>query len=191
MTRDIYIGRLCEKYGVSRTALTAKIEEIRRKNHRSQQKKEISEIIRPKFTKDDINPDRRRSPKATSAEETLIAVLLQHPDFCEGLRDSLPPDKFVTSLNRRIYEIILSVAESGRSLDISVFAQKLLPAEIGYLVSLQNSDKAGKNAKTVLKDCIEVILEENMLLNASKTEDLSVEDWALKLQDIINNKKGN
>lgn len=189
MTRDIYIGRLCEKYGVSRTALTAKVEEIRRKNHRSQQKKEISEIIRPKFTKDDINPDRRRSPKATSAEETLIAVLLQHPDFCEGLRDSLPPDKFVTSLNRRIYEIILSVAESGRSLDISVFAQKLLPAEIGYLVSLQNSDKAGKNAKTVLKDCIEVILEEENLLNNTQNDNASVEDWAAALQNMASKKK--
>ena len=189
MTRDVYIGRLCEKYGVSRTALTAKVEEIRRKNHRSQQKKEISEIIRPKFTKDDINPDRRRSPKATSAEETLIAVLLQHPDFCEGLRDSLPPDKFVTSLNRRIYEIILSVAESGRSLDISVFAQKLLPAEIGYLVSLQNSDKAGKNAKTVLKDCIEVILEEENLLNNTQNDNASVEDWAAALQNMASKKK--
>jgi len=59
------------------------------------------------------------------------------------------------------------------------------------LVSLQNSDKAASNPKTVLKDSIEVILKENMLLNASNTKDLSVEDWASKLQDIINNKKGN
>ena len=188
MTRDIYIGRLSEKYGVSRTALNAKVEEIRKMNIRISKKKEIADIIRPKFTRDDINPERRRSPKATAAEETLIAVLLKNPDFYKSAKEQLPPEKLITSLNRRIYEIILSSLESGGSLDISVFAEKLLPAEIGYLVSLQNSEKAGKNPEIVLKDCIRVILEEEMLLSAQSRENTSVEDWAEALQTIIDKK---
>lgn len=188
MTRDIYIGRLSEKYGVSRTALNAKVEEIRKKNIRISKKKEISDIIRPKFTKDDINPERRRSPKGTAAEETLIAVLLKNPDFYKYAKEQLPPEKLITSLNRRIYEIILSSLDSGRSLDISVFAEKLLPAEIGYLVSLQNSEKAGKNPEIVLKDCIRVILEEDTLLSAQNSENTSVEDWAETLKTIIDKK---
>ena len=191
MARDIYIGRLCDKYGVSRTALSAKVDDLRRKKQRVKQKKEIGDIIHPKFNKDDINPERRNSYKATAAEETLIAVLLQHPDFYLIAKEKLPVDKMVTSLNKRIYQIIGETIESGFNLDVSVFAQKLIPSELGYLVSLQNSDKAGMNAKTVLKDCIEVILKENMLLSASKPKDLSDEDWASKLQEIINNKKGN
>ena len=188
MTRDIYIGRLSEKYGVSRTALNAKVEEIRKKNIRISKKKEISDIIRPKFTKDDINPERRRSPKGTAAEETLIAVLLKNPDFYKYAKEQLPPEKLITSLNRRIYEIILSSLDSGRSLDISVFAEKLLPAEIGYLVSLQNSEKAGKNPEIVLKDCIRAILEEDTLLSAQNSENTSVEDWAETLKTIIDKK---
>lgn len=188
MTRDIYIGRLSEKYGVSRTALNAKVEEIRKKNIRISKKKEISDIIRPKFTKDDINPERRRSPKGTAAEETLIAVLLKNPDFYQYAKEQLPPEKLITSLNRRIYEIILSSLDSGRSLDISVFAEKLLPAEIGYLVSLQNSEKAGKNPEIVLKDCIRAILEEDTLLSAQNSENTSVEDWAETLKTIIDKK---
>ena len=188
MTRDIYIGRLSEKYGVSRTALNAKVEEIRKKNIRISKKKEISDIIRPKFTKDDINPERRRSPKGTAAEETLVAVLLKNPDFYKYAKEQLPPEKLITSLNRRIYEIILSSLDSGRSLDISVFAEKLLPAEIGYLVSLQNSEKAGKNPEIVLKDCIRVILEEDTLLSAQNSENTSVEDWAETLKTIIDKK---
>ena len=189
MTRDIYIGRLSEKYGVSRTALTSKVDDLRKKNRRIKQKQEIGNIIHPKFTKDDVNPERRNSLKATAAEETLIAVLLQHPDFNSIAKEKLPQDKFVTSLNKRINGIICETLDEGRNLDISVFAQKLLPSEVGYLVSLQNGDKAGNNPKTVLKDCIEVILKENMLLNCSQPKDLSVEDWATKLQVIINNKK--
>ncbi len=192
MERDIYIGRLSDKYGVSRTALTAKIDEIRRKNNRVKTKKEISDIVRPKFTKDDINPERRRSPKGTAAEETLIAVLLKNPDFYKTAKEQLPPEKLLTSLNRRIYEIILSVLERGETTNISHFAEALLPAEIGYLVSLQNSEKAGKNPEIVLKDCIRVILEEDTLLSASETTSTSVEDWAATLQSIIDKKaKGN
>ncbi len=188
MTRDIYIGRLCEKYGVSRTALTSKVEELRRKNYRYRQKKEINDIIKPKLSRDDINPERRKSPKGTAAEESLLAVLLQHPDFYKTAKEKLPPDKMITSLNRRIYEIIIDTLDSGRGLDISVFAQKLLPAEIGFLVSLQNGDRAGQNAQTVLKDCISVILEEDVILNASAKTDSTVEDWAANLQNMIDKK---
>lgn len=192
MTRDIYIGRLSEKYGVSRTALNARIDELRKRNSRQKQKKEITDIIRPKFTKDDINPERRKSVKGTAAEETLIAVLLKNPDFYKIALDKLPPEKMLTSLNRRIYETIISVLEHGGSLDISAFAEKLMPAEIGYLVSLQNSEKAGKNPEIVLKDCIGVILEEDMLLESAEKAEGSVEEWAAGLQNLIAEKsKGN
>ncbi len=184
MARDVYIGKMCEKYGVSRTALTAKVEEIRRKNRRIKKQKEITDIIRPKFTKDDINPERRSSPKGTAAEETLIAVLLKHPNLYKKAKSELPPEKMITSLNRRIYEIIIEALDSGRPLDISLFAQRLIPAEIGYLVALQNGDKADKNAEIVLRDCIRVILEED-IISAGGQKDATVEDWAENLKNII------
>ena len=189
MERDIYIGRLCEKYGVSRTALTTKVDELRQKNIRAVKKAEINEVIHPKFSKDDVNPERRNSLKGTAAEETVISLLLQHPDFYDVVKSELTPDKMVTGLNRRIYEIISDTLNDGRALDISVFAQKLLPAEVGYLVSLQNGNKGGASPKTVLSDCIKVILEENERLSYQNSADVSNEDWAAQLQRIIDKKK--
>ena len=189
MTRDIYIGRLSDKYGVSRTALETKVKELRKKYVRVREKKEIDGIIRPKFTKNDVNPEKRISVRGTNAEETLIAVLMQHPDFYKIAEEKLPPAKMITSLNRRIYETILSTLNEGRAIDISAFAEKLLPAELGLLVSLQNSDKAGVNAKAVLNDCIGVILEENLKLKMRDDKDASLEDWAKNLQNMIDKKK--
>ena len=192
MTRDIYIGKMCEKYGVSRTAFTAKVEQLRSKNTRSKQKKEINNIIKPRFTNDDINPDRRKSPKAAAAEETLIAVLLQHPDLCETAKQRLPVEKMITGLNKRIYKLILDTIESGKLPEISNFAMELLPAELGYLVSLQNGDKALNNANLVLNDCINVILEEGIIINTADSKDLSIDDWANSLKNMIDKKtKGN
>lgn len=192
MTRDIYIGRLCEKYGVSRTALTAKVEEYRKQNRRREQKQVINDVIRPKYTKEDINPERRKSVKGVAAEEMLLSILLQHPDYIDYAKENLARDKMLTDLNRKIYTCILEAHEDSISPDISIFAQSFTAAEVGYIVSLQNSNKAGNIVKTVLKDCIKVILEENTLLNFSSREDENVEDWASKLQEIINIKqKGN
>ncbi len=189
MARDIYIGRLCEKYGVSRTALVTKVDELRKKNIRVAKKAEINAIIHPKYSKDDLNPEKRNSPKGTAAEETVISLLLQHPDFYDEAKATLSPDKMVTGLNRRIYEIICEALSEGKSLDISLFAQKLLPAEVGYLVTLQNADKGGNVPKVVLKDCIKVILEENERLSHQNSDEITTEDWAARLQSIIDKKK--
>ena len=186
MARDIYIGRLSDKYGVSRTALQTKVDEYRRQNRKKVEKQVINDVIRPKYTKDDINPERRRSPKATTAEEMVISVLLQHPDFVEKAKQELSPDNMVTDLNRRVYKCLLETYDSGMNADISVFAQSFSAGEVGYIVTLQNNDKAGNNAKTVL---IKVILEENARLTPNQSQDETVEDWAVKLEELIKNKQ--
>lgn len=192
MARDIYIGQLCEKFGVSRVAVTQKVGEIRKAKERTKRKKEISEIITPRYSSDDVNPERRLSPKATAAEETIITILLQHPDFYDKVKEVLPPEKMLTSLNKRIYGMLAETLESGETPDISLFGNRLLPAEMGYLVSLSNSNRASENANIVLKDCIKVILEEERLKNSKEQGELPLEDWADNLRSLIDNKlKGN
>ena len=190
LSRDIYIGKICDKYGVSRSALTAKVGELRKSSAKVKQKKEIADIITPKYKRDDINPERRLSPAGTAAEETLIAVLLQHPDFFLIAKETLPPDKMLTALNRRIYEKLIGAYDSGRGADISIFGEILSAGEIGYLVSLQNSEKAAINPKIVLKDCIKVILEAGIHKSGAGGRDLSDDDWLENLKTIIDAKHG-
>lgn len=190
MAIDMYTGRLCERFGVSRTAFESKISELRRANAVQRRKKAISDVITPKFSKSDINPERRSSPRGTAAEETVIAILMRHPDLCETAAELLSPENMLTSLNRRIYERLLETVQNGFMPDISYFGDMLNAAETGYLVSLQNGEKGNNNAKTVLKDSIAVILQESSLKNQPSLKDCSIEDWAENLNRIIKNKKG-
>ena len=189
ITREVYIGRICDKYGISRTTVNAKVAELRKSNAKKIEKKIINDAISPKINAGDINPDRRLSPRAAKAEEGVIAVLLQHPDFFDIAKEQLPPDKMLTSLNKRIYQIIYETLDNGCEIDISVFGQRLLPAELGFVVALQNSERAANNPKMVLKDCIAVILEESMLKSNNSSDETSVEDWAKKMQSLIDKKK--
>lgn len=189
VARDIHIGRLSEKYGVSRTTIADKVDELRRANFKKKEKKEIENLIRPRYDRNDVNPERRLYPAGVTAEETVIAILMQHPDFCETAFSMLPPDSMLTSLNRRIYSGISDCINSGRDADISYFGEILSPAEMGYLTMLANSEKGDKNALIVLKDSIKVILDESVRKKSSDTKDMSVDDWAENLKKIIETKQ--
>ena len=192
MERDIYIGRLSDKCGVSKTALQTKVEELRKKQRKGEYKKEISNVIKPKYGAGGINPEKRIYPAACAAEESVIAVLMQHPDFYETAADSLKPEDMLTSLNRRIYGEIVRIMSLGENLDISNFAEQFSPSELGYIVMLSNGDRAGKNPLVVLKDSIRVILDEGVKRKASDVKNISDEDWKENFQRLIENKqKGN
>lgn len=191
ITRDLYIGRISEKYGVSKTALQTKVEELRKRNARTEQKKEISNIIHPKFDNGDINPERRKYPKAVAAEENIISILLQNPDFYSIAKEELPPEKIITVFNKRIYSMVLDSLKDGGHPDISYFGDKCDTREFSFIVSLYNSEKCRKNSLTVLKDCISVILDENIKKEMLNGGEMSDEDWADNIQKLIDKKRGN
>ena len=188
ITRDIYVSKLSEKYGISRTAIKDKVEQIRKTNHRRREKREFEEMVHPRFEKTDVNPEKRMYPAAVAAEETIIAILMQHPDFYETAIERLSYDKMLTAVNRRIYKSICECIASGRNPDLSYFGETLSPAEMGYLASLANSEKGDKNALIVLKDSIKVILDEG-LRKTENPKNMSVDDWAQNLQQIIESKQ--
>ncbi len=189
MTRDLYIGRLSDKYGVSRTALETKVNDIRKKKIKQHEKKVFDEITHPKIDKSEVNPEKRMYPAAVAAEETVLAVLLQHPDFYSTAAERLKPDDMISVINRRIYKTLCECIEAGRNLDLMYFGEMLNPSEMGYLSYLANSEKGDKNALLVLKDSIKVILDEGIKIKTKDTKNMSVDDWAENLQQIINAKK--
>lgn len=188
MAIDLYAGRLSEKYGVSKETLLNSIAENKEKNAKIRYKKEISDIISPKYSRDDPNPQKRTNMKACSAEEKIISVLFKHQDFIKKTSEELSPDNFITDLNRLIYSRIISVYDKIGVVDFSVIGEDFSPSQMGYLVSLQNAIGAGDNAQLVLKDCIKVILEEDARKKQGNIGNLSVEDWATKLKELADKK---
>ena len=192
ITRDIYITKLSEKYGVSTATFKAKVDSLRQKFVRTAEKKEIKDLTSINYKRNEVNPEKRSFPKAAAAEETIISVLLQHQDFIPIALEKLPVDKMITSLNRRIYAKIIENYEAGVGLDFSYLGQFFSPAETGYIVSLQNNDKGEKNAKTVLLDSIRGLIDENNFRQIRNNREMPNDEWADNLANIIKNKtKGN
>lgn len=188
LTIDLYSGKLAEKFGFSKNAVDNAIKRIRENNAKKKVRKEINDVVTPKYSRNDINPEKRFNKRAAVAEESIIAVLLAHPDYFGRVEEVLPPERFITSVNRRIYGDIYSALKEEVNIDISLFGQKYSPGELGYIVSLQSGVKAERNPEQLLKDSIEVLNKEN-LMKSSGEED-SEADWINRMQAILKDKKG-
>ncbi len=189
VARDLYIGRLSEKYSISRAALAAKVEQLAKRRARSEIKKEVSAAISPKNIRDDVNPEKFKNRRAAAAEETVLSLLLQHPDLYERLADRLKPESFITTLNRRLFEVFSSQLENGRQIEISALGETFSPAEVGYVVSLMHRVSSSTAPNSVLEDCIKVILEEGEAENIKAKDELSMDEWEKAMKSIADKKK--
>ncbi len=188
VTRDLYISNLSAKFDISKNSLTVKVNELRKKKTRAIKRKEFTDIVHPKFDNTDVNPERRKYPAATVAEETVISVLAGHPDFLEQAKSRLTPDDMITTFNKRLYKMLCECIESGFNPDISYFGEKLDTKEFSFLTSLFNSEKGRKNPLTVLNDSITVILDEKARIKMQNVSSMSNDDWARTMQEIIDKK---
>ncbi len=187
LTVDLYSGKLAETFGFSKNSVESAVKKIRETKSRQKVRKEISEVVSPTFTRDSINPEKRLNKKVAVAEESIISILFAHPDYFNAVEDELPPNLFVTSLNQKIYGDIFNALREGKNIDVSLFGEKYNPNELGYIVSLQSSVKAERNALQVLRDSIDIIKKyHDTSLNDSDSDD----DWANKMKEIVKQKKG-
>lgn len=187
---DMYSSQLAEKYGSNKAAILAKVKEIKSKNARAEKQEIIKRVKSPGFSVKHINTERNRYPLAANAEETLLSVLLQHPDNFEFVYKSVKPEDFITKLNARVYSAFCKQLLEGGKLDISILGGEFSNEEMAYLVLLQNSVKGEENAKDVLKDCISVILKEGVFTDFKSGDSLSTDEWQDNIKKIIDMKKG-
>ncbi len=187
---DLYISRLSEKYGVSKTALADKISQYRKNLVKEHKKQEIREVVSPRFKRDELNPEKHLNPRAAKAEETVLSILIQHPDLFDKAYEQLRPEDFITAFNKALYEEFSLILKSNSDIDLGAIGDRFSPAEIGYIVYLQNNVSSEKNAATVLNDCIKILKSEKFLKDIGNGEASSTDDWEKQLNDLINLKKG-
>jgi len=191
ITVDLYSSRLSDKYDVSKSAIMASIEQTKKSFKKQQAKKELSKIITPRFSNNDINPERKNKLQVVKAEEAVLTVLMTHPDYFEIAYSQIGESGMVTEWSQKVYSAISSILQSGHAFDLALLGDNFTADETGYISMLENSECASENPKTVLTDSITVILEEKekIIMNSKPVEELSNDEWAQMMEQVKKNKK--
>lgn len=185
--RDIYISKVAQEQGISKQAITEEINnQIRKKNNRKQ-KQEWRNIQNFTDRRDALNPEAASHPGQAKAEQEIIYFLYNNPDFCADIAERLPPEKMVTSFNRRVYESLVNKILNADDHSVSSFNDEFSPEEVGKITSiLSEYDDKGID-RSVAYDCVSMLLEYRP--DKPKAEEMS-DDELRSFAQALKKKKG-
>lgn len=132
MEQDIYAGKLAGETGVDRQRILETVDRLSKRERRQEEKKRVRAQMDLPQAAVSKNPDFKKRTRAALAEEGIIGFLFRHQDKAEVLQKLVPPEKFVTALNRRVYAAILGKTIHGTA-TLGDLAGELTQEEIGEL----------------------------------------------------------
>lgn len=178
--RDVYIATVSKKFEVSMESMRHDIEIIIKSKNKTERKRENAEMIKKaEGYGDRINPDFVKNPKAARAEETILGILMLHPEYISDLRKKdmlFPPSDFVTEFGRKAY---MRMIESPDGFDELSLNESLTPDEISRLTYLKVQRSSLTDNSTAL------------LLECHKTLKSSSKSGGMDLHELINAKRKN
>ena len=183
--RDVYLGRLAHDLSVSKDALKTQLEYHLKRRRKQQQEKQMSQVLRrSEETMKKANPEAVKHVRAASAEESLLGLLLLHPDYLNVVSQQLSPEEMVTPFNRGVYEKLLSRFRQGLLVDLSVLSEDYEPEEMSY-VSAMMRDVREHGGTLTAEDAsyyVGIIKKEHQLQVLKEPVDLTPEQIQEKLE---------
>lgn len=184
--REVYAGKVAGETGIETATLLSQVESGSRKLEKNRRQKEFREIRRQAVGyKDSINPEKAEHLRAASAEEALIAYLVRNPDSGERIFEVLPPEKFITDFNRRVYEGIMGRIKERKAVSLTDISEGLSPDEISSVAGILAKYDGISSQWQDAKEYINVIIQENdsrILGSAASAQPGEIEDYLEKLR---------
>ncbi|MBS6201971.1 MAG: DNA primase, partial [Ruminococcus bicirculans] len=134
--REIYAKKVAAEQNVSITTVNAELNAILKNRRYQYSKKEWTRTITFADKRDTINPEANEHRRESAAEAGIIYYLYNNHDACGDVLKRLPPDKFVTSFNRRVYESLTSKITDLQDCSVSSFNGEFSPEEVGKITEI-------------------------------------------------------
>ena len=158
---DVYTSRLAEELGVEKNAITVRINQLKRRNAANSEKRKYETIQRDSMAKmGKLRLSNNTSVKAVKAQERIITLLFENPDFYPSVKERLTEKSFSIPSLGKIFKILSRRIEENESLDLTAFSSELSNDEISDFVRLSKQSESFSGTKKELFDCIEVLENE-------------------------------
>ena len=183
LEREIYISRTSKKCDIPTDVLRNHVNEIIN-NSKRQNKKNTWKSIKSNITKttDSINPESVKFPKESRAEENIIRFLIKQPEEYQNIYNIIPPEKFVTTFNKKVYTAILECIKNNNNFSLSMLTEMFTPDEMGRISGIDAKNRDTEINIQVCQDCAEVLKKSGSI---KTNDDLSIDE----LQKLFDSKK--
>jgi len=183
MERDIYAGRLSQETGVGRDNILDTAGRLAAQENRKKKRELIKSQQQVAAARTTQNREKERNLKAALAEEGIIAFLFRHQDRAAVLREKLPPEKFVTAWNRRVYDILLGKTIYG-DVSLAGLSEDLTADELSELTRILTERGDVPPTWADVEEYIRIILHEQGFSSPEKIQNASTDDLRKYLDEL-------
>ena len=175
--REIYLAEASKRLELPIDVLKNSVEQTRRKQKRAHAQQESREAqASVKNFGDRINPDAAKSPRAASAEESVLGLLLLYEEyrtFVEKGEIPLTESAFVTEFHRRVFATVMQRHRDEGGLHPELLGMDFSPDEMGRIQKMivarqqlsDNGVQVFRSAVATLQDAREQQEADGLSLN--------------------------
>ncbi len=168
--REVYSLRVAEMAGVSKEAVEADTERVRKSRFRQSRKKEERTALRPAANAQPVEKHLRYDNiRSATAEEGIIRLLYLDPGLFSN-RVLPSPEDFSSELLSRLYCELLGAVQRGTTISAATLSEVFTPEEVSLLIRIIEKPEDLSNGERALSDYIQILQAEK--LHSSAEPDL-------------------
>lgn len=176
--REVYIGQVAEKLGLTPDVLKASVERNLKSRYKEMKERESRNLQMSALNIGDrINPDAAKNLRAASAEETILGLLLLYPEYRDSVlsgKRQLDAEDFFTSFGRRVFARIMELCAGEGGYSETVLGETFTPDEMGRIQRMiRNRAALSENGSEVFDAAVGLLKNERLKREESGKGDLA------------------
>lgn len=161
MEQDIYASKLSAEVSVEKNTIIEQIKKASRNRYYNDRKTEFSKLSSKLSGRDDkINPERAKMPRATMAEQNLLAFLINNPDKLSFVEKNITATDFVTQFNRKLYEYFSERIKEHKE-PLNTLSADFTSDEVSSIVSIISGYSQQAATEQAVLEYIKIIKDES------------------------------
>ena len=186
--REVFIKSFVRRMNISEETAFREVESRIKKRQNFGRRKQWQQLYRNTVSPSkDLTPSASAFNKQLKCEEGVLYYLYQNPDQADFISDSLPAERFVTDVNRRIYSSLLFKIKNDLDFSVSSFNSEFSTDEMGNVANIFGRSREIPVDKQVLTDYINVLNSHNNI-NQQSVDDMS-DDQLLRFTEQMRSEK--
>lgn len=190
LEREIYVQKLAAEFAVSPQSLLEKVKVFAQAGRKKSAGEAFRRIQRFDTVRSPANPEKAGNRRAANAEERIISILLNNPDFFPHLQKKLTPDLFITDFNRKVITALFERLALDKELNLTSLTTQFTPGEMDAIAGILASGTAIRGTEEECLDCIAVLEEERARQQTPDPARMSDSEFAQFFEQARNNRSG-
>ena len=186
MEQDIYASKLAQEASVEKNSIMEQISKLSKAKYKNEKKTEFTKLQSEVSGRDDkMNPEHSKKPRATVAEQNLIAFLVNNPDKLSFIENYLKAEDFVTAFNRKLYLYFCQRIKDKKD-PLNTLSADFTSDEVSSIIRIISKYSQLASTNDALLEYISVIKEESVKPTDSdiaKASDSELDAYLKKLKE--------